>query len=158
MSIKIKAFVSIILICMMAGVIGSLFTMPAIPAWYASLHKPDFNPPNWAFGPVWTLLYIMMGASAALVWEKGWKNKNVRLGIKIFVAQLVLNTLWSIAFFGMHSILGALIIIIALWFLILATIAVFYRVSKTAAYLLIPYILWVSFAALLNYYVWILNP
>jgi tryptophan-rich sensory protein len=137
-----------------AGIIGSIFTMSAIPVWYATLTKPTWNPPAWVFGPVWTLLFAMMGLAAYLVWQKGIRKTQVRQAIVVFVAQLILNISWSYVFFTLHSPGGAFVEIIGLWFMILATIVAFARVSKPAAWLLLPYILWVSFAAVLNYSIW----
>jgi translocator protein len=151
-----KLFISI-LICLFAGFIGSFFTSSAIPTWYATLQKPSFSPPNWVFFPVWTSLFIMMGISLFLVWQKGWEDKKVKTALYIFAGQLVLNILWSVAFFGLRSPLLGLVEIIILWIAILATILSFMKVSRTAAYLLIPYILWVSFAAILNFSIWALN-
>ena len=147
-----------VLICQGAGLIGSVATFPSIPTWYASLEKPFFNPPNWLFGPVWIALYTLMGISAFLVWRKGIRDRQVKVALGIFVAQLILNSLWSIVFFGLHSLLGGLIVILPLWVAILLSIVTFYRISKTAGVLLIPYILWVSFATLLNFSLWQLNP
>jgi tryptophan-rich sensory protein len=146
-----------IFICLFAGFIGSFFTTPAIPTWYAMLQKPSFAPPNWVFFPVWTALFIMMGISLFLIWQKGWEDKKVKTAIYLFACQLVLNTFWSIAFFGLKSPFLGLMEIIILWIAILATILTFNKLSRTAAYLLIPYILWVSFAALLNFIIWRLN-
>lgn len=148
-----KLIISIAL-CLSAGALGSLFTSSSIPTWYAALQKPAFNPPSWIFGPVWTLLYIMMGIALYLVWTNKKKSKTA---ITIFGIQLALNALWSILFFGLKSPLYAFIDIIALWITILLAIIYFYKTSKTAAYLLIPYILWVSFASVLNFYLMILN-
>jgi len=156
MAKMIKLAVSI-LSCLLAGFIGSAATTPSIPTWYASLQKPAFNPPNWIFAPVWTTLFIMMGVAAFLVWDKGLENKKVRISLGIFGLQLLLNVLWSILFFGLQSPLYAFIDIIMLWASILATIIYFYRISAAAAYLLIPYILWVSFASLLNLSIAMLN-
>jgi len=146
-----------IVICELAGVIGSLFTMPSIPGWYAGLVKPSFNPPGWIFGPVWTALYAMMGVAAWLVYDKGFKRPEVRKALTVFAVQLVLNTLWSIVFFGAHQILGAVIVIILLWAMILWTILLFRKISKAAAWLLVPYILWVSFATILTVTIYALN-
>lgn len=140
-----------------AGIIGSVFTAPAIPVWYASLVKPALNPPSWVFGPVWTTLYALMGIAAFLVWKKGLDRKNVRIALGAFIGQLILNTLWSILFFGLQSLGGALVEIVFLWLAILATIIAFFNISKTAAWLLAPYLLWVSFAAYLNFALWTLN-
>ena len=152
-----KKLIFSIFICLCAGFIGSFFTSPAIPTWYATLQKPSFAPPNWVFFPVWTSLFIMMGISLFLVWQKGWEDKKVKTAVYIFAAQLVLNALWSAAFFGLRSPLLGLIEIIILLIVIIATILSFMEISRTAAYLLIPYILWVSFAAIVNFSIWRLN-
>ncbi|MDE2038021.1 MAG: tryptophan-rich sensory protein [Patescibacteria group bacterium] len=141
----------------LAGAVGSLFTAPAIPTWYAALAKPSFAPPNWLFGPVWTVLYLLMGVAAFLVWKKGWNGAGVRRALGAFLLQLALNALWSAAFFGLRSPLWGLADIAALWLAIVATMVLFYKVSKPAAWLLLPYLLWVSFAACLNYSLWTLN-
>ncbi len=146
-----------IIITLSIGFIGSIFTTPAISTWYASLAKPSFTPPNWLFSPVWTILYIMMGISAFLIWQQGFKKKKVRIAIIIFNTQLLFNMLWSILFFGLKNPLLAFIEIIILWTLILITIIKFAEISRKAAYLLIPYILWVSFAAVLNLFLYLLN-
>lgn len=140
-----------------AAIIGALFTMPAIPTWYSTLAKPALNPPSWIFAPVWTILFILMGVAAYLVWRKGYDRKEVRVALAIFIFQLLLNVFWSIIFFGIHNPAVAFTEIISLWSAILALILAFYQVSRTAAYLLIPYILWVSFAAYLNYAIWQLS-
>ena len=153
----VEAVVSIV-VCQGAGLIGSVATFPSIPTWYASLEKPPFNPPNWIFGPVWTALYALMGIAAFLVWRKGIRNREVKIALGIFLVQLVLNTLWSVVFFGLHSLAGGLVVIVVLWIAILLSIITFYRISKVAGVLLIPYILWVSFATILNFSLWQLNP
>src|SRR3990167_6171172 len=147
-----------------AGVIGSVFTTPSIAGWYVGIVKPALNPPAWVFGPVWTTLFALMGIAAFLVWKKGLDRRDVKIALGIFLGQLALNTLWSIIFFGLHSPGGALIEIAFLWLAILATIIAFAKISppsssiwttdghgKLAALLLVPYILWVSFASYLNY-------
>lgn len=146
-----------VLICELAGIAGSLFTAPAIAGWYAGLTKPAFNPPNWLFAPVWTSLYALMGLAAWLVYDKGARRDDVKRALFVFVVQLILNVLWSIMFFGAHQILGAFVIIVALWTLILGTILRFLKISKAAAYLLVPYLLWVSFATVLNASLYVLN-
>lgn len=146
-----------IIICLAAGFIGSLFTTTGPDSWYSNINKPSFNPPGWIFGPVWTLLYILMGISLYLVWQKGIADPHVKIALLIFAVQLVLNIMWSILFFGMQSPMLALIEIVLLWVFILLTITHFYPISRTAAYLLIPYILWVSFAAILNFSIFMLN-
>jgi tryptophan-rich sensory protein len=152
-----KKLIFSIFICLFAGFIGSYFTNPAIPTWFATLQKPSFAPPNWVFAPVWTSLYILMGISLFLVWQKGREDKTVKAAIYLFAGQLVLNALWSFVFFGLRSPLLGLIEIIILWIAILATIMSFMKISRTAAYLLIPYILWVSFAAFVNFSIWRVN-
>jgi benzodiazapine receptor len=140
-----------------AGAIGSVFTRQAIPTWYATLEKPAFNPPNWVFMPVWTLLYIMMGVAAFLVWRKGLENRQVRIALIIFLVQLVLNALWSVVFFGLQSPLFGVVVIAALWVAILFTVLKFYKISLAASVLMWPYLLWVTFAAVLNSSIWLLN-
>ena len=147
-----KFIISIVVPFIIAG-IGSFFTSSSVGTWYVTLVKPVFNPPSWVFGPVWTVLYLLMGISLYMVWIK-------RVGIKamiFFGVQLFLNALWSIIFFGLNNPLYAFIEIILLWFSIVFTIYYFYKIEKTAAYLLIPYLLWVSFAAILNFSIMILN-
>jgi benzodiazapine receptor len=159
-TIKVSGIIKLITsitICLAAGVLGSVFTTPAIPTWYATLIKPSFAPPNWAFFPVWTTLFILMGISLFLIWQKGLENGPVKIALYIFGVQLILNVLWSAAFFGLRSPLAGLIEICILWIFILFTILVFMKVSRTAALLLIPYILWVSFAAVINFFIWRLN-
>lgn len=152
----IKLVVSVV-VCLAAGAIGSVFTRSAIPTWYATLVKPPFNPPNWLFAPVWTLLYILMGVSAFLVWRKGLENRQVRAALIIFLVQLILNALWSVVFFGLESPLYGLIVIVILWAAILITVIMFFRISRLASILLWPYLAWVSFAAILNGSIWMLN-
>jgi tryptophan-rich sensory protein len=155
--INIVKLIICLALCFAAAALGSWATMPNIPTWYAGLVKPPFNPPNWLFGPVWTLLYIMMAVSAWLVWEKGWQHQLVRGALYIFLLQLVLNSLWSIVFFGNHSLLGGMLIIVLLWLSIFWTIIRFWPISEMAAWLMIPYLLWVSFASVLNLAVALLN-
>jgi benzodiazapine receptor len=151
-----KIIVSIV-VCFAAAGIGSLFTFRAIPNWYARLKKPRYTPPNWAFGPVWTVLYILMGVSVFLVWQKGLVTNGVLLAFILFWVQLVFNVLWSIIFFGMKSKGGGVITIIVLWLLILATMVTSFRISGWAGTLLTPYIVWVTIASYLNIGVWCLN-
>jgi translocator protein len=155
---KALGIVVSIVVCELAGLIGSLFTRPSIPGWYAGLTKPSFNPPSWVFAPVWTALYAMMGLAAWLVYEKkGFGRPEGKKALTVFAVQLVLNTLWSIVFFGAHNILGAVIVIVILWAMILWTILLFHKISKAAAWLLVPYILWVSFATVLTISIYALN-
>ncbi|MGA3291958.1 MAG: TspO/MBR family protein [Candidatus Microgenomates bacterium] len=144
-------------ISLFVGGLGSIFTISSIPVWYATLNKPSFSPPNWLFGPVWTILYILMGISVALVWEKGLKTKKVRDAIYLFIIQLIFNAIWTPIFFGARNIFLGLIVIILMWIFILKIILAFGKINKTASYLLYPYITWVSFATILNFSVWILN-
>lgn len=146
-----------IIICELVGLISTPFTINSVQTWYQYLNKPFFSPPNWVFGPVWTLLYLLMGVSAYLIWRKGLKKKNIKPALIYFSVQLFFNFLWSIIFFGLHSPFVALIDIVLLLVTIFITILKFYNISKPAAYLLIPYILWVSFATLLNLSIILLN-
>lgn len=141
----------------LAGIIGSLFTRDAITEWYAYLVRPSFAPPSWVFAPVWTTLYLLMGIAAYLVWRKVGTVKGVGLALSLFVFQLVLNTLWSVIFFGLRAPGAAFAELVFLWLMIVATMVAFYRVSRTAMWLLVPYLLWVSFAGYLNYAFWTLN-
>lgn len=140
-----------IIVCEGAGLIGSIFTFNSVNTWYVTLNKPFFNPPPWIFAPVWTILYLLMGVSLYLVWEKKKANLNW------FWAQLCLNFIWSIIFFGLKNPILAFVVIVFLWISILLTIKDFGKVNKTASYLLYPYLAWVSFAGLLNLAIVILN-
>jgi tryptophan-rich sensory protein len=144
-------------VCLMSGVIGSFFTTPSIPTWYTSLTKPSFNPPNWLFAPVWTTLFILMGMAAFIIWQKGLKKKGVKKALVFFLVQLIFNVLWSFLFFKFHSPFWALLDIAVLWIFILLTTIKFFKISKIAGILLIPYFLWVSFASILNYLIYKLN-
>ena len=153
----LKLLISIVA-CQSAGLIGSIFTIKAIPTWYAALQKPSFTPPNWLFAPAWGTLYLLMGISAFLIWRKGLDNSQVKRALFIFAIQLALNALWSVVFFGLESPLYGVIVIVALWIAILLTMLKFFKISAVAFWLLLPYLLWVTFAAVLNISVWILNP
>lgn len=146
-----------IILCQLAGFIGSLFTTPKIPTWYAELAKPSFNPPNWIFSPVWITLFFLMGLTLFLLWRDTSHKDKTRPALVLFFIQLCLNMLWSILFFGLEAPFLAFIGIIVLWIFILATIFASLRVNRAAGILLLPYILWVSFAAVLNYFLWTLN-
>ena len=146
-----------IIICQLAGFIGSLFTMPAIAGWYSQLNKPSFNPPNWLFGPAWLTLYTLMGISAYLIWRRGIAKKEVKTALIIFGVQLILNSLWSIIFFGLKLPWLAFAEISLLWIFILLTILKFLKISQPAGLLLLPYLAWVSFASLLNFSIARLN-
>ncbi len=144
-----------VFICEAAGFIGSVFTAQSVDSWYLSLRKPGFNPPNWVFAPVWTLLYALMGIAAGVVWLR-WPHVS-KIALVVFVVQLVLNVCWSAIFFGLRSPGAAFAEIVALWFAVAATTVLFWRISVIAGVLLIPYLLWVSFASVLNYSIWRLN-
>jgi benzodiazapine receptor len=153
----LKLVVSLVA-CQCAGLVGSIFTTPAIPTWYATLEKPFFTPPNWLFAPAWVTLYVLMAVAAFLVWRKGLSEEGVKPALVIFLVQLVINAFWSVAFFGLKSPVAGVVVIVVLWIAILFTILKFFRLSAAAGSLLLPYILWVSFAAALNISLWILNP
>ncbi|MCX6733305.1 MAG: tryptophan-rich sensory protein [Candidatus Peregrinibacteria bacterium] len=157
MNKKIIQSIVSILGCLSVGIVGALFTTPAIPTWYNTLSKPLFSPPAWVFGPAWTILYIMMGVSLFLVWTKKDGSDTKRMALYIFFAQLLLNAIWSPIFFGLQSPFLGLMIIALLWATIIININIFYKVSKAAALLLVPYFLWVSFATVLNFALWQLN-
>jgi len=152
----LKLIVSLI-ICQLAGFVGSLFTTPSIPIWYASLEKPSFNPPNWVFSPVWISLFVLMGISLFLVWQKTLHYPGVSSALFWFGIQLFLNMLWSVLFFGLKSPFFAFVGIIFLWVAIFLTLIKSFKVSRLAGVLLVPYICWVSFAAVLNFSIWNLN-
>ncbi|OHB61460.1 MAG: TspO protein [Planctomycetes bacterium RBG_13_46_10] len=156
LAIVIKFIVCLALTFSVAFV-GSIFTRDAVPDWYAALNKPSFTPPNWLFGPVWTILYLLMSISAFIVWQKGLTQSAGRIALIFYLIQLILNALWSVIFFGLKLPLAAFIEIILLWSSIVFTILTFARVSMLAAVLLVPYILWVFFAAVLNFFIWFLN-
>lgn len=151
-----KLFASFFVV-FLSAFIGNYFTFPEITSWYVTLTKPLWTPPNWVFGPVWTTLFILMAISLFLVWRQGLERKEVKYAILIFAVQLILNMMWSIVFFGMHSLLGGFAVILILWIAILCNIFAFYIISKPAGLLLIPYIVWVSIASYLNYSVYLLN-
>lgn len=142
-----------IALCLVAGFIGSTFTVTDPDSWYADLNKPSFNPPSWLFAPVWTTLYILMGIAFYLI----LKERNSRIAITLFLSQLILNTLWTIIFFWMQNPLLAFIEIIILWLMMVFTIREFYVKSRTAAYLMLPYLLWVTFASVLTLSIHLLN-
>jgi tryptophan-rich sensory protein len=142
--------------CFGAAFIGSVFTDPSVSTWYAGLIKPSWTPPNWIFGPVWFALYLMMALAAWLVWRQGGLASAAR-PITLFVLQLALNTTWSILFFGLKMPGLAFGEIVILWFAILATVIAFLRSTALAGYLLLPYLIWVAFAAVLNFELWQLN-
>ena len=138
------------------GALASLFTSEAVPEWYETLNRPSFNPPNWLFGPVWTILYILMGISLFLIWKQS-ANKERNLAIVVFLLQLALNFAWSFIFFSFNMIGFALIEIILLWISIIVMLVLFYRIKPMAAYINIPYLIWVTFATILNASYYLLN-
>lgn len=140
-----------------AGLLGSVFTVTGTGSWYQDLDRPVAAPPNWVFGPVWTVLYTLMGIAVFLVWQRGLARPGVKAALAIFTLQLGLNALWSIVFFGLENIGGALIVILLLLGAIGLTMMLFWRVSRVAAVLLVPYLLWVLFATYLNYAFWVRN-
>jgi len=150
-------FLVFVIIAQLAGIIGSMFTSGSVDTWYKEISRPPFTPPSWLFAPVWISLYLLMGISAYLVWRKGTEKKEVKIALAIFFAQLVLNSIWSLLFFGLHLIFISFIEILVLWFVILFMIIKFYPISKTASLIQIPYILWVSFASILNFSFAVLN-
>jgi tryptophan-rich sensory protein len=141
----------------LVGITSWLATVHGTREWYPTLVKPWFNPPSWVFGPVWTILYFLMGVAAYLVWRKGLEESGVKTALVLFSIQLGLNGIWSLLFFGMHSPCLAMIEIVLLWCAIVATLIAFLKQSKAAGVLLIPYWAWVSFAVLLNFSLWTLN-
>lgn len=151
-----KLLISIV-VCQTVGVLGAFLTSDSISNWYTTLNKPIFSPPNWIFGPVWTLLYLLMAISFYLIWKQNIKKQKSQKAINLFAAQLFFNFLWSPVFFGSRSPLSGLIIILTMWTLIILTIVEFSKLSKTAAYLLFPYLFWVSFATVLNLAIVLLN-
>ncbi|MBN2199004.1 MAG: tryptophan-rich sensory protein [Candidatus Aminicenantes bacterium] len=146
-----------LLVCQAAGFLGSLATTPSIPNWYRNLAKPSFTPPSWVFGPAWVTLYVMMGIALFLVWRRGAAAPGVKTALILFFIQLALNSLWSVLFFGLHQPFWAFIEIIILWIFILLTLIAFWRISLPAGLLLLPYLLWVTFASALNFAIWRLN-
>jgi benzodiazapine receptor len=151
-----KLFISILIPLLVGGVAG-FFTSSGVEGWYAAANKPWFNPPNWIFAPVWTTLYILMGIALYLVWKSDAVQAVKQTAIILFAVQLTLNFFWSLIFFKLQQPGWALAEIIAMWLMILLTIFAFGKISSTAAWLLVPYICWVSFASVLNYSIWKLN-
>lgn len=155
---KITKILIVVVTCLAIGYFSGIVTRSAILDWYPSLVKPSFNPPNWVFAPVWSFLYIMMGVAAGLVWDRIEGNREVvKKALVIFAVQLALNALWSYLFFGLHNPMLAGLEIIVLWLMIYETYIQFNKINKIAGYLLLPYLAWVSFAAVLNGSIWWLN-
>jgi tryptophan-rich sensory protein len=155
---KITRITIAVIVCLAVGYSSSTFTKEGVETWYSTILKPSFNPPNWVFMPVWTLLFILMGVAAGLVWDKiKEQNEEVKKALGFFLAQLILNAVWSYIFFGLKNPMLALIEIALLWLMIYETYLKFTKINKTAGYLLIPYLAWVAFAAVLNASIWWLN-
>jgi translocator protein len=154
---EIFRLISSIIICQMAGIIGSIFTASSVTSWYPTLVKPSFTPSGFYIGLIWIILFTLMGISLFLIWRETPSNQSAKMALYFFAAQLIVNVLWSVAFFGMRSPISGLVVIAFLWVLILMTIIKFWPINRTAALLLIPYIVWVSIAAYLNYSIWMLN-
>ena len=152
----IKLIISLV-ITLVAGFIGSFATSQSVKTWYLEINRPPITPPNWIFAPVWTALFILMGISFYLVWQKGIDYPGVKVAIIIFIIQLVLNVLWSFSFFALRSPKIGFVNILILWIMILITIIRFIKIAPVAGYLMIPYILWVSFASILNAWIMVLN-
>ncbi|MCK9379136.1 MAG: tryptophan-rich sensory protein [Candidatus Moranbacteria bacterium] len=153
---KIKLSISIV-IPLFAGFLGSIFTNTSVATWYQTLSVPPLNPPSWVFAPVWTVLYIMMGIAFYLVWRKKETGRDIFWSVWIFFVQLFFNILWSLLFFGMENPMLALWGVGMLWITIFLNVIAFARVEKKSAWLMLPYLVWVSFAAYLNYAIFILN-
>ena len=156
MNNTLKLIISI-LIPVAVGAVSGFFTSSEIPGWYQTINKPTWNPPSWLFGPVWTTLYVMMGVALSLIWKSDASQSVKKTAIILFAVQLVFNFFWSFIFFNQHQIGWAVVEIITMWIFILLTIFAFAPINKIAAWLLVPYISWVSFATILNYTIWQLN-
>lgn len=144
--------------CLTIGFLGSLITQQSVTTWYPTLEKPFFNPPNWLFAPVWTILYILMGIAAGLIWNKIEVEKEaVKKALLFFIVQLLLNLFWSYLFFGLKNILLASVEIVILWLIIFETYVLFKRIEPKAGYLLLPYLAWTTFATLLTFSIYYLN-
>jgi len=154
---NVKALLVSLSLTFVVGAVASYVTLPQIAGWYRTLQKPSFNPPNWLFGPVWTLLYIMIAIAAYLIWQRRSHDALYKKARLIYFVQLFLNFSWSIVFFGLHQVIGALVVIGLLWVSIIFTIYCFSKINRIAAWLLVPYLCWVSFASVLNLYIYLLN-
>jgi tryptophan-rich sensory protein len=147
-----------VVVCLAVGYLSSITTQSSIKTWYPLIEKPVFNPPNWVFAPVWTMLFILMGIAAGRVWNQLETNKElVKKGLLFFAVQLALNALWSYLFFGLNNILLALVEIILLWLVIFETYLIFKKIDQKASYLLLPYLVWVGFATILTGSIYWLN-
>jgi tryptophan-rich sensory protein len=151
----LKLFISLLL-PQIAGGLGAFFTLSSVQSWYLTLNKPSWNPPSWLFGPVWTTLYVLMGIACFLIWKSEHPRKKQVL--TLYFLQLFLNSLWSPAFFGAQNPMLGMLVIVPMWASILTCIIFFRKINTWAAVLMIPYLLWVSFATVLNATIWYLNP
>lgn len=155
---KILRIVVVLMTCLVVGYLSGMVTRDSITTWYPTLVKPSFNPPNWIFAPVWTILYIMMGVAGGMVWNRMEQDaENVKKAFMFFIIQLALNAIWSLLFFYLHNPFLSLIEIVLLWLLIFETYTQFKKIDKVAGMLLVPYLAWVSFAMVLNGSIWWLN-
>lgn len=155
---KITKILTVVVTCLAIGYFSSIVTRSSIETWYPTLVKPSFNPPNWVFAPVWSMLFIMMGVAAGLVWDRMDSDKGtVKKALVLFAIQLGLNALWSYLFFGLMNPMLALLEIVVLWLMIYETYIQFAKINKIAGYLFLPYLAWVSFATVLNGSIWWLN-
>lgn len=154
---KLSYIAIAVAVCLLLGFLSGFATQSSVTTWYATLNKPAINPPNWVFAPVWSVMYILMGIAAGMVWARGFYHIWVKTALYFFGFQLLFNGLWSIVFFGFRQPFAALVVILVLLVLIALTIKWFKVVSSTAAYLMVPYFLWVCFATYLNYKIWTLN-
>lgn len=153
---NVKIFLMVVL-CLAVGFLSSFATQSSVNDWFPTLNKPFFNPPGWLFAPVWTILYIVMGIAAGMIWSKPIPKKIKTIAFGFFMIQLGLNALWSILFFGLKSPFLAWIEILFLWFFIFQTYRQFYAIQPLAGKLLLPYLAWVTFATVLNFSIWWLN-
>ena len=154
---KIKPYLLCIAICLIVEVSSGLITQGSVNTWYKTLIKPDFTPPKWIFAPVWSLLYLMMGFAWGHINTISSKSPIIKKANILFIIQLSFNTVWSIIYFGFHNIGYALADIILLWLALILTIYQFFKISKLSGWLLMPYLLWTSYAAVLNASIWHLN-
>ncbi|MBN1664094.1 MAG: tryptophan-rich sensory protein [Deltaproteobacteria bacterium] len=155
--ITILRFMLSIVLCLSAGIIGSFFTAQSVDSWYLLIQKPPITPPGWVFAPVWSVLYVLMGISFFLVWRQNLQSRAYRDALTVFIFQLLLNILWSMVFFGFRSIAGGLVVIVLLSGAIIRTMKIFFPFSRAASLLLLPYLIWVGYALVLNSWIFMLN-